>query len=180
MLKLVYGDAAVTMKTVYKWFERFHNGCELVEDEERSGRPSTSKTQENFERVSEMIQSNKQLNIWEISEDMNIYYGSVQNILTGDLNMRRVSAKFVPRFFTVKQKQQRLSISLEWRDLGASVSSFLGNDPETSVQSSQWKSPSSPCARKVRQSRPNIKVIVIVFLNFMGLCELSLYPGTLR
>ena len=24
MLKLVYGDAAVTMKTVYKWFERFH------------------------------------------------------------------------------------------------------------------------------------------------------------
>ena len=37
MLKLVYGDAAVTMKTVYKWFERFRNGCELVEDEEQSG-----------------------------------------------------------------------------------------------------------------------------------------------
>jgi len=33
MLKLVYGDAAMTMKTVYKWFEQFHNGCELVEDE---------------------------------------------------------------------------------------------------------------------------------------------------
>ena len=26
MLKLAYGDAAVTMKTVYKWFERFRNG----------------------------------------------------------------------------------------------------------------------------------------------------------
>jgi len=55
ILKLVYGDAAVTMKTVYKWFERFRNGCESDEDEERSGRPSTSKTQENVERVSEMI-----------------------------------------------------------------------------------------------------------------------------
>jgi transposase len=55
MLKLVYGDAALTMKTVYKWFERFRNGCELVEDEERLGRPSTSKTQENVERVNEMI-----------------------------------------------------------------------------------------------------------------------------
>ena len=43
MLKLVYGDAAVSMKTVYKWFEQFHNGCESVEDEERLGRPSTSK-----------------------------------------------------------------------------------------------------------------------------------------
>jgi len=39
MLKLVYGDAAVTMKKVYKWFERFRNGCESVEDEERSGSP---------------------------------------------------------------------------------------------------------------------------------------------
>jgi len=37
MLKLVYGDAAVTIKTIYKWFERFRNGCELVEDEEQSG-----------------------------------------------------------------------------------------------------------------------------------------------
>ena len=55
MLKLVYGDAAVTMKMVYKWFERFRNGCESVEDKERSGRPSTSKTQEKVERVSEMI-----------------------------------------------------------------------------------------------------------------------------
>jgi len=43
MLKLVYGDAAVTMKMVYKWFERFCNGCESAEDEERLGRPSTSK-----------------------------------------------------------------------------------------------------------------------------------------
>jgi transposase len=45
MLQLVYGDAAVTMKMVYKWFEQFRNSCESVEDEERSGRPSTSKTQ---------------------------------------------------------------------------------------------------------------------------------------
>ena len=52
MLKLFYGDAAVTMKMVYKWFQRFHNGCESVEHEERSGRPSTSKTQENVKRVS--------------------------------------------------------------------------------------------------------------------------------
>jgi len=41
MLKLVYVEAAVTMKTVYKRFERFRNGCESVEDEERSGPPST-------------------------------------------------------------------------------------------------------------------------------------------
>jgi len=59
MLKLVYGDAAMTVKTVDKWFERFCNGCESVEDEERSGRPSASKTQENVESVIEMFRSNR-------------------------------------------------------------------------------------------------------------------------
>jgi len=32
MSKLVYGDVAVTMKMVYKWFKQFCNGCESVED----------------------------------------------------------------------------------------------------------------------------------------------------
>jgi hypothetical protein len=102
------------------------------------------------------------LTIREISEDLNISYGSVQNIVTTDLNMRLVKAKFVPRVLTVEQKQQRLSISLELRDCAASDSSFLGNvatgddtwvngyDPETRVQSSRWKSPSSPRAKKKR------------------------------
>jgi len=86
--KLVYGDGAVTMKTVSKWFQRFRNGCESVEDEERSGRTSTLKPQENVERLSKMLRSNRQLTIREISEDLNISYGSVQNIITTDLNMR--------------------------------------------------------------------------------------------
>ena len=106
--------------------------------------------------------------------------------------MRRVSAKFVPRVLMVEQKQQCLSISLELHDRAASDSSFLGNvitgdetwvygyDPETRVQSSQWKSPSSPLADKARQSRFNIKVTMIAFFTLMELCELSLYPGTLR
>jgi len=97
MLKLVYVDAAVSMETVYKWFEQSRNSCDSVEDEERSGRPSTSKTQENVERVSEMIRSSRRLTIREIYEVLNISYGSIQNILTTDLNMRRLSAKFVPR-----------------------------------------------------------------------------------
>jgi len=119
----------VTMKMVYKWFERFCNGCESVEDEERSGRPSTSKPQENVERVSERIRSNRRLTIREISEDLNISYGSVQNIITTDLNMRRVSAKFVQCVLTVEHKQHRFSISLELRDLAASESSFFRKCP---------------------------------------------------
>ena len=125
--KFVCGDAAVTMKTVQKWFEQFRNCCESVEDEERSGGPSTSQTQENVERVSKMIRSKRRLTIKEISDDLNVSYDSVQNILTTDLNMRRVSAKFAPCVLTVEQKQQCFSISLLLRDCAASDSSLLGN-----------------------------------------------------
>jgi hypothetical protein len=86
ILKLVYGDVAVTMKKVYKRFERFRNCCESFEDEGRSGRPITSKTQESVERGREMIPSNRRLIIREISDDLKISYGSVQHILTTDLH----------------------------------------------------------------------------------------------
>jgi len=146
------------------------------------------KTQENVESVSEMIRSNRQLTIREISDDLNISYSSVQNILTTDMNMRQVSAKFVPRVLTVEQKQQHMSISLELHNCAVSDSSFLGNvimgdaiwvygyDTETRVQSSQWKSPSSPCAKKAHQSRPNIKVMMTVFFDHDGIVRAEFVP----
>ena len=96
--------------------------------------------------------------------------------------------KLVSRVLMVEQKQQRLSISLELRDCTASDSSFLGNvttgdetwvygfDPETRVQSSQWKSPSSSHAKKVCQSRSNIKVRMIVFFDLDGIVQAELVP----
>jgi len=98
-----------------------------------------------------------------------------------------VSAKFVPRVLTGEQKQQHLPISLELRDCATSDSSFLGNvimvdetwvygyDPETRVQSSQWKSPSSPRVKKVHQSRSNIKVM-IVFFDLDGIARAEFVP----
>ena len=46
-----------------------------------------------------------------------------------------------------------------------------GYDPETRVQSSQWKSPSSPRAKKAHQSRSNIKVMMIVFCDLDGIVQ---------
>ena len=99
-----------------------------------------------------------------------------------------MSAKFVPRVLTVERKQRLSSISLELRDRAVPDSSFLGNsitgdetfvygyDPETSFQSSQWKSPSSPCAKYVRQSRSNIKLMMIVFFDLDGIVWAEFVP----
>ena len=43
-LKEVFGDSAISKKTVYNWIEKFDAGQLSVEDAPRSGRPSTSVT----------------------------------------------------------------------------------------------------------------------------------------
>jgi hypothetical protein len=109
-----------------------------------------------------MIRTNRRLTIREISYTLSISFGSVQLVLTKILNMRRVSEKFVPRLLSKEQKELRLSISLELRDHAHSDSGFLrspitgdeswihGYDPETKMQSSHWKTPNSPRAKKAR------------------------------
>ena len=49
-LQQVYGDTALKKSAVYNWFSRFKNGQE-TEDDQRSGRPSTSRTEEMIEKV---------------------------------------------------------------------------------------------------------------------------------
>jgi len=44
----VYGDNAMKKTAVYKWVKRFSERRESVTDEERSGRPATSRTEENI------------------------------------------------------------------------------------------------------------------------------------
>jgi hypothetical protein len=55
LLKEVYGDNVMSRTRVFGWHERFVEGREEVEDGERPGRPSTSKTEENAEKISEIF-----------------------------------------------------------------------------------------------------------------------------
>jgi len=50
MLVQVNGDNAMKKTAVCKWVKRFSEERESVTDEERSGRPATSRTEENVEK----------------------------------------------------------------------------------------------------------------------------------
>jgi len=46
-----YGDNTLPQRSIYEWIEMFKNGRTSVMDAERSGRPSTSTTDEKLEAV---------------------------------------------------------------------------------------------------------------------------------
>jgi len=51
-----------------------------------------------------------------------------------------------------------------------------GYDPETKVQSSQWNHPVLLVQKNVRQSRSNIKVVMIVFFDLDGIVRAEFVP----
>ena len=153
MLQKVYGDDAMKKTEVYKWVKRFSEGRESVTGEERSGRPATSRTEENVVNVCQIVLENSRLTVRSIAEQVKIDRDTIRKILTEDLDMRKVCAKMVPKELTVEQKQRRVTIC---QDLLERQDDILGRvstgdetrvyhyDPETKRQSAQWKTANSP------------------------------------
>jgi len=108
LLLQVYVDNAMKKTAVYKRELRFSEGRESVTDEERSGRPATSRNEENIVKVHQVVRENRRLTVRSIAEQVNIDRETVRNILTEDLDMRKVYAKMVPKELTEEQKQRRV------------------------------------------------------------------------
>ena len=96
MLRTAFGEQCLSRAHIFEWHKRFKEGRDSVDDNMRSGRPTTSKTDDHVARVQEVIQANRRLTIHELSVEVGVSYGTCQAILTQDLNMRHVAAKFVP------------------------------------------------------------------------------------
>ena len=65
-------------------------------------------------KVRTVVRNNRRLTVREIADDCGISVGSWESILTDDLRMKRVCAKFVPRLLTDDQREHRQKIA---RDL---------------------------------------------------------------
>ena len=87
-----------------------------MEDEPRAGRPSTSKMDDNVERVRYLVRSDHQLTLRMISSELNLNRFTVHQILTQDLDMRKVCAKMVPKNLTTEQKANRRDVFLDFLD----------------------------------------------------------------
>ena len=113
MLKTAYGDAALSKTRVYKWFSRFKNGHLSNENQPRSGRPSTSRTDENIDKINALVREDRHRTIDQLCEMSGMSWSSIQRISSEDLHMRRVAAKFVPRLLTDEQRERRLQACVE-------------------------------------------------------------------
>jgi len=149
MLQAAFGESCLSWSKTFEWYSRFKSGRRSFEDDPRPGRLSTSHTEETVARVREIIRADRRLTIREVAEEVKIAFGTCQKILTEDLRMRRETVKIVPRLLTVEQKDDRVPIFTDLRDLAQNDPNFMssvitgdecwvyGYDPETKQMSSQ-------------------------------------------
>ena len=109
----------------FEWHARFRRGRTSLEDDKRSGRSSTGSAPKNVETIQRLVHEDHWRTIEDIAAVVNVSYGTVQIILTFDLNMHRVAAKFVPRLLTPEQKEHRAAICQELRQRALDDPSFM-------------------------------------------------------
>ncbi|PNF40629.1 hypothetical protein B7P43_G05903 [Cryptotermes secundus] len=90
-----------------------------VDSEQRSGRLSMSRNAYVIEKV-RVIMEDRRLAIREVADEVGISRGSANTILTEDLGMRRVAAKFCPSCFRRSSNNSILRVS--WSSMAFRVS----------------------------------------------------------
>lgn len=109
-LVLALGDSAPSYRTVTRWVSEFESGREEVKDDPRSGRPVTTFTNANVERVRILIENDPHITYTEIEAETSINRFSIHEIIHCALKMKKISSRWVPHELTERNRQDRLRI----------------------------------------------------------------------
>ena len=97
--------------TVKNWIASFKQGKVSNEDDDRPGRPISVSTVENVDAVHDMILSYHRISIEQVSETLKNSCERVHHIIHADLDMKQISAKWIPKCLNTDQKRARVETS---------------------------------------------------------------------
>ena len=188
MIHQGFGDQTLSCTQVFQWHYQFKTGHTSVDNDEHTGRPISCTTPETVARIQELIRQDRSWTIRDIAEEVEVGYGTCQRVLTEELGMHCVTAKFVPRILTADQKQQCVNVCTKLCQLASDDETFLSRvitgdeswvysyNPETKHQSSQWKSTTSQRPKKARQVTSNLTSMIITFFDIKGIVHKEFVP----
>ncbi len=180
-MKEVFGEAVMSQTRVRVWHKRFKDGLTTFKDTPHTGRPHSTRTNRNIDKVRQLLDADKQSSIRDIADKLNLKKSSVHNILKKDLQLSKLAPKMIPKILTEEQKRFRVQLcemnlaSLKDNpDLMATV--VTGDESwvsvlevETKQSSSQWL-PKGTVQRpqKAMRQRATWKSMLTVFFDVKG------------
>ena len=105
------GKHATSYATVKNWVAQFKRGDFSACVAPRPGRHKKVTTPKIIDQIQELNLEFRQISAKSISEQLGITHERVGSIIHEDLNMRKLSAKCVPKCLSTDQKRQRCQSS---------------------------------------------------------------------
>jgi len=187
ILKETLGEHAPSYATVKNWVAQLKRGGFSTCDAPRPGRPKTVTTPE---IIHELILEYRRISAKSIAEELGISRERGGSIIHEDLNMRKLSAKWVPKCLNVDQKRQRCQSSEQIlvffrRDPNDFLSRLVTMDetwlyhydPETKQQSMEWRHSGLPRPqKKLRVQKSAGKVLASIFCDQDGILFIDYLP----
>ena len=123
-IQTAFGDDAMGITQIKEWYNWFKDGHTMVESEPHFSSPSCRNDQV-IAKVNTVVMWDHCVTIREIAEEVGISTFSVHFIVTKDLAMKRVAAKFMLKLLTAEQKQLPIELSQDMLDSTNSDHDFM-------------------------------------------------------
>ena len=146
-------------------------------------------TPEIIDQIHELILEDRRISAKSIAEQLGISREWVGSIIHKDLDMRKLSAKWVPKSLNADQKRQRCQSPEETLEFfRRHPNDFLSRlvsmdetwlyhyDPETKQQSMEWRHSGSSLPKKFRVQKSAGKVLSSIFWDQDGILLIDCLP----
>jgi transposase len=98
------GEHALSYATVKNWVAQFKRGAFSTCDVPRPGRPKAVTTPEITDQIHELILEDRRISAKSITEQLGISCEWVGSIIHEDLDIRKLSMKWIPKCLNADQK----------------------------------------------------------------------------
>ena len=105
-MQKAYGNEAQNRSNVFKCYSQFRDERELVENDEKGGRPKSNGTEVNIAGVADLVKNDRRIASGMLAESMNTPSCSSSD---SDWGTRKLCTRFVPHSSTPEQREDRVT-----------------------------------------------------------------------
>ncbi len=125
MLQKVYGNECLSCTNVFKWYGKFRNGRESVDDDPRVGHRQTSLTSEYIAKVCAASADDRRSMIRALVKWFHIDKETVHKIITKYLGGKKLSVRIVPYVLTSEQREDRITSCCDFLQMHENYPEFF-------------------------------------------------------
>ena len=85
MVNSAYGDQTLSRSNVFRWYGRFRDRREDIEDDPRIGRFTECRNYDNVEKISQLLLQNRHLSLRMLADEVNTGKDTVRRTVVEDL-----------------------------------------------------------------------------------------------